>query len=156
MESHYLEELKTFNFDSRYYEFAMTLRDRKTLPKVSIADWEQVLKNLGLKFRYNAKEKFFDLEERAEGDCTIGLRLAMTTGMLEPILVLKGKKQNFSGPFQLLAYKVGVLRDANFSPKPPYPKLPYLNVEQLREVISFSLELFESVAGRLLSVCNVA
>jgi hypothetical protein len=154
VEPRYLDLLIRLNFDTSYYDYALSLRDRKDVPSLTSADWEKVLNEMGLAFRFNAKERFFTLEETVVGDCRVGLRLAMTTGMLEPILFVKTNDHSFSGPFQVLAYKTGVRRDPKFSPKPLYPKLAYLNKEQLREVISFSLEMFEKIKNPILNLNN--
>ena len=148
----YIELLMKLDFDTKYYNYVLSLRDRKDVPNLTSADWGAVLKEMGLSVRFNAKERFFTLDEFVAGDCRLGLKLAMTTGMLEAVLYVKTNDHTFSGPFQGLAYKTGVLRDPSFSPDPPYPKLRYSNKEQLREVISFSLELFDRLKGPILDL----
>jgi hypothetical protein len=146
----YLELLMELDFDIRYYDYALNSLSRTAVPDLTRADWEEVLNELALSFDFNATDNFFKLEDDVVGGCRLGLLLAMTNGTLEAILSVDTRDHAFGGPFQVLAYRTGQLRNPGFAPKPPYPTLFCLNRAQLREAIRFCLRLFDRVRDPIL------
>jgi hypothetical protein len=133
--------LREVNFDERYYGFYEQIRNRTTPSGLSKRDWDKALAETGLTFRYDAKERFYSTEKQF-GNCIIKLIVAFRHDRVELILDVKTPNGRNGGPFAALANSVGLSRNPSFSPTPPFPALPFSNIEGLREIIGFAMTLY--------------
>jgi hypothetical protein len=142
--------LRHANLDERYYSFYEQIRNRTTPSHLSRPDWAKALAETGLQFRYNSRERFFSTEKQV-GSCTVTFNIAFRHDEVELVLDVVTPQGRAGGPFTLLANSVGLSRDPNFSPTPPYPTLPFSNFEELREIIRFAISLYTDVERALLA-----
>src|SRR6185437_918518 len=136
-----VEVLRRIDFDERYYSFYEKIRNRTTPSGLSKLDWEKAISETSLVFRYNSKERFFAAEKQF-GPCTIVFNIGFRHDEVELALGVRTPNGWAGGPFTVLANSIGLSRDPNFSPMPPYPTLPFSNAEQLREIIRFAMTLY--------------
>jgi hypothetical protein len=138
-----VELLAEIEFDRKYYDFYRSLadsEDRKT--NLSRADFETALLQISLAFDYHKGEDFF-LYRGICPSVDVELRVAFTYNSAEFILTVKTVAGSIGGPFPRLARLVALQRDANFSPFPRSPKLPFANKQELQSVVEFGVSLFE-------------
>lgn len=152
LEGKLLELLAKIDLAKRYYGYYESHRDReeKEMPGAGSEDFKAALATTPLDFKHSKKENFFSHTER-HGSCTLIFNVAFRYSAVEFILSVKTKHGVIGGPYASLAYDVGQLRDPNFSPDPVYPKLPFSNADELREVVQFGVSLFEEVKPLILS-----
>ena len=148
------EALRTIDFDTRYYGFYQKIRqsNKSTDSALKKADWERALAATGERFHYDAREKFFASEGKAAGACSIALHVLFRNDRTTFTFAVRAPHGVTGGPFSVLAEKVGLLRDPQFKPDPPYPTLPFANPDQLLEVARFGVDIYKD-AVRALSSC---
>lgn len=147
-----IEVLSGIEFDRRYYAYydANSDRLRRNWVGVRRQDFEAALAAPSLDFKYFKKGSFFSHEQQHE-HCTIGLNIAFSSSTVELILSVKTERGYAGGPFPVLAKEVGQSRDPNFSPTPPYPRLPFSNREELLEAVQYGIALFLDSKRAILS-----
>jgi hypothetical protein len=138
----FLELIAQIDFAERYYRYITSHRDASpgTAPRVSRADVEDILVATGLDFEYVTREHAFLHHERTpHGQLTLGIKV---DDSVESVLSLKTKHGVVGGPFAVLARQVAQFRDESFTFTPRAPRLPFSTLDDLREAIRFTVELF--------------
>src|SRR5262245_14471198 len=147
-----IELLAGIDFDKRYYAYYEAHKDREnqSMTGATRETFEAALSPTQLNFKHSKKENFFSYEER-HVHCTVGLNVAFPYSTVELILFVKTRNGYVGGPFPKLAREVGQLRDPNFAPSPPSPKLPFSSRSELEEAVRFGVSLFEDAKRAILT-----
>jgi len=147
-----LEVLAKIDFAGRYYDYYKSRAEieKKGNSTLNQEDFETVLSQSGMKFKYVKKDKFFSCKEISRS-LSFELKIAFPYSTVELILSIKDGTEYFGGPFARIARQVAQVADPSFSPYPASPKLPFSNVEELQEAIQFGISLFKEVKITLLS-----
>lgn len=145
--------LSKIDFDKRYYEYYENCRSRRKMTSCSREDFETALSSTSRGFKYYKKENFFSYKEMHQKGEFI-LNVAFPYSTVEFILSIKTKDGAIGGPFSKLAREVAQLREPSFEYSPPYPKIPFSNLDELLEVVKFGVLLFEDAKQVILSYNN--
>lgn len=137
-------------FDKKYYEYYENCKNREKMTGCKREVFEAALSASYLKFKYYKKEDFFSYKEMHQ-KCEYILNIAFPYSTVELILSIKTKNGVIGGPFSKLAREVAQMRDPSFEYSPPYPKIPFSNIDELQEVVKFGVLLFEDAKQVILS-----
>jgi hypothetical protein len=134
--------LADIDLDRRYYGYSNAHRSSlRNMMHLSASQLASVLASTQLEFKQDKREKFYAHVEKI-GVHEAGLNISFTYSMVELIMYIEGPGGCLGGPVHSLAKMVGESRDPNFNPDPPYPKLPFSNIDELREAVQLSVSLF--------------
>lgn len=154
MSSRLMEHLARIDFGRRYFEYYEGIRTRAESGKYATDRKElaAILAETGLEFKYFTKERFFRYTEKHPG-FDLMLHVVFRYSTVEFMLYAEGDWGVVGGPWPKLAREVIQATDPDFNPYPPYPKLPFSNAAELREVVSFGSALF-SEARDFMTSCD--
>lgn len=142
--------LSKVNFDSRYYEYYESCKDRSSGIKMKPDVLAPLLETQGLDFEYNKKEKFYSHKEDHE-QFTLVFNIALLQSSLEMLLYLNVGSETVGGPFPRLARQVAVLSRPDFKYAPASPKIPIESLDDASQAINFGVSLFEDARQSILS-----
>ena len=147
-----LDLLRGIDFGRRYFAFYEALPKHRAGSgyKVGRKELGAALAETGLDFRYFAGEKFFQHVEH-HPRCDIMLHVRFRYSQAEFMLYVKAGSAIAGGPYPRLALLVVQTNDPDFSPDPPYPKLPFSDEAGLREVVRFGVSLFAEARDAILA-----
>jgi hypothetical protein len=144
MRARLVELLAEIDFARRYYDFYQGIKGRPAMPGLGPEVVAAALETTGLAFKYDAREQYFGHKQKHER-AEFGLNVAFAQSQLELILAIKTRHGVVGGSYALLAAAVERRRQPDFVFSPPYPALPFGDEGQLREVVTFGVELFEEI-----------
>lgn len=141
--------LARIDFARRYYAFCDQHADRTPDRSLKRADCERLLKTTGLAFKYESRERFFSYREPGS-TLDLVLNVALAHG-LELILTFRTPTGTLGGPFHVLAAEVAQLSEPGVAHDPPYPRLPYHDLEDLREALALGLDLYQEARAQIVA-----
>lgn len=145
-----LKLLKELHFDERYYALYEQFRDRSGKVIYTQADVMAAVTSTGLDFSYHPREKFYAYKERFSLG-TVGLHIAVPNATVEFVLVLEAAGKQIGAPFPALARNVALLKNPAFSYEPRSPKIPFVKIVDLHEIMQQGILLFQDITGAVLA-----
>lgn len=132
--------LASIDFDKRYYAFVESHRNFPPMKDIRQEQLATAIANASLDVVYVKKEIFYKhIELHPVGK--IGLNIFFSHSNIEAIFVFHSP--GVAGSYHGLARDIGEMRNPNFCPEPPYPRLPFSNVIELQEAVDLVVQLFQ-------------
>lgn len=139
-----LNSLAQIDFPKKFYTYYEKIRNHNQLNDLDQEDYAAAFKNCDIKVTYNKNERFFTYEENNQTH-KLKLKLAFAYSTVELILEFETKHGYIGGVLTGLAMDAAKLSDPKFTYSPPYPKFPFSNMEELQDIIKFSISLFDEI-----------
>jgi hypothetical protein len=140
----FINLLSRIGFDTRYYQYCDINGDRGGAI-AGIEDFRKALESTGLEFQYISKMEKLFVHKCGDGQTKIELRIAFLHSSIEMILSVIANKGSVGGPYHVLAMESAKSRNPSFAHSPPYPRLPYSNIQELEEALRFGIDLFYDI-----------
>jgi hypothetical protein len=139
-----LSALIRMNFAKRYYDFCDASSGKATVECVMAKkDIDEAISAHDPGFKYFAKDKLYCYLETGEYG-KIGLNISLLYGnLVELIIVLQVGEDDYTDLVTAIAEDVAKMENPNFSHDPPYPKMAFVDYNDLNNILDFSVSLFE-------------
>jgi hypothetical protein len=139
-----LLKFQSINFSDRYYKFCQLSNDKISLKcNVSRKDIIDTISLHPLGFRYLAKDTLFiHLEKTEYGEVGLNISL-LSDNLAELTLVIRTDKIDCTNLVTIIAEEVARINNPTFTNNPAYPKMIFINNDDLKNILDFSAAFFE-------------
>jgi hypothetical protein len=145
-----LEELAAeLDFDRKYFALIDRTRPRRPGAGVPFPDRYQVLTDLGRRFSYRRREKFYKVFA-PDLPRSLRLHLRLEDGSAELTVFAETPAGAVGDVFSALARDIAEHRDPTFEPDPPYPCPWFRAAAELADVLREGYALFDELAAAVL------
>lgn len=145
----FVQSLAGIGFAERYYGYHEKTRDRPAMqPCPHHEHVEAKLASTPFTFRYFKNERFFQHQETCTGHDFVLNVAALQHSYVE--LIFYDRTCAIGGTFHGLAEATRQLVDPSFQYDPPYPRLPFSNLDEMKECVTFGIALYEEMKGIIL------
>jgi hypothetical protein len=150
MDAVFLRLLAEMNFADRYYQYYEKCRGRGEMAEYTGLDLDDVLEEFPMKFKLHRKERFFGHTEKAGGiECIFNV--AFPYSHVEFIVGFRTRVGTAGETYPGLAEQVKQLSDPDFEYDPPYPRIPFSNLGEMREAVAFGISLYEEMKAAVVN-----
>lgn len=139
-----LLKFQRIDFSDRYYNFCQLNNDKINLKcDISKKDIVDTISSHPLGFKYLARDTLFlHLEKTMYGE--VGLNLSLLSGNLaELTLVIRVGEIDCTNLVTIIAEEVSRINNPTFINKPAYPKMIFIDNDDLTSILDFSVVFFE-------------
>jgi hypothetical protein len=148
LQAQFVDLLVKMDFARRYYEFYEKVRNRGPMRTFNPEEAKAVLASISPAFRYVKKERFFRCTDTADGFKFLLNVADLHHSQVE--FIFYEKTHSIGGTYHGLAADVSRLSDPDFSYDPPYPRLDFSNLKQMKEAVVFGVSLYEEMKTAIL------